>query len=79
MKNYFSKKVFLASASLVLAISLGFIVGAKSEGINPKVALINSMLNAPIEKSFAILSEDIEASKNKVSPFHIVEILEKKD
>lgn len=57
MKSYFTKKIFLVSFLLVSAVSLGFILTSET-GENPKKTLIVSMLNAPLENSLAILSDD---------------------
>lgn len=65
MKNYFSKKVFFASALVVVAVSLVFILNAP-KGDNPKRIVFNSLINAPIEKSFALFGNDIEKQKSKL-------------
>lgn len=65
MKNYFSKKVFSISASIVAVVSLIFILNAPT-GENPKKIVFNSLMNAPIEKSFALFDEDFENLKSKL-------------
>lgn len=64
-KKYFSNKIFYASAVIITAISLGFILNTK-ECTNPKRILFNSMLNAPIEKTFVLISDDYESAKAKL-------------
>jgi hypothetical protein len=64
-KKYFSNKIFYASAVIITAISLGFILNTE-EGTHPKKILFNLMLNSPIEKTFALISDDFESSKLKL-------------
>ena len=65
MKTYFSKKIFYISATIISIISLVFILNA-NEGPNPKRILFNSVINAPIEKSLSILSNDYDEAIMKL-------------
>lgn len=65
MKNYFRKKVFAFSALIIATVSLVFILNTP-EGINPKRAIIMSMLDANIESSIIILKKDIVDVKSRL-------------
>ncbi|WP_455757257.1 DUF4405 domain-containing protein [Sulfurimonas sp.] len=99
MKKYFKKGLFQILSLIIVSVSLVFVLNV-DEGANPKVVIIESMLNAPIQNSANILGTDIQSvkinlekrgyhiddkdtiktisSKNKVSPFEIVDIMSKK-
>lgn len=65
MKSYFSKKVFLSAGVITSIVALAFILNAKT-GENPKAILINKTLDAPIETSFVIFSNNLENAKTKL-------------
>jgi len=68
MKGYFSKKIFIYTSVILLAVSSGFICNAilTNSSINPKKELIVSMLNAPFENALAILDVDLDEGKRKL-------------
>jgi len=69
MRNYFSKKIFILIGTIVAIVVVGFIaptLAPKTKGENPKKVLIDSMLHAPIEHSFAILAGDSDVAKAKL-------------
>lgn len=48
MKKYFSKKVFLLSSILVLAVSVAFISQSRGDnGVNPKRYVLSAVLDKP--------------------------------
>ena len=66
MKNYFNKKTFVSSALALSAVSLSFVLTA-SGGENPKMKIIKSVIDSPIERSFALLGSDMAAVKTKLA------------
>lgn len=66
MKSYFNKKTFFISLVLTAIISFGFVLQSGQEGENPKRVIINSILNAPIEKSFSILNLEYNTAIKKL-------------
>lgn len=65
MKKYFSKKIFLASTALVVAVSLGFILNPKQGG-GIKHQILDSVLESPISKSFSVLNIDTNTAMSKL-------------
>ncbi len=57
MQRYFPKKTFLLFATLITLVSAGFIATA-SKGENPKRAIIDAVLKAPLETSAKIFGTD---------------------
>lgn len=68
MKNYFSKKIFIVASTIVLVASSGFVYNATltNSSVNPKEALIVSMLNAPFENALSVLKIDLNEAKEKL-------------
>lgn len=69
MKKYFSKKTFYMSLFLSVVVSLVFVVQSSSKGTNPRNMIIQSILNAPIEKSYSILN--IKNAQEKLLKYNI--------
>ncbi|WP_419769525.1 MAG: DUF4405 domain-containing protein [Candidatus Marinarcus sp.] len=67
MKNYFSKKVFLLSVLLIGSISSIFIFNSLGQKENPKVLIINSVLNAPLQDALTLLNLNYETAKVKLA------------
>lgn len=65
MKSYFSKKIFLYSGLLVSSVALVFILTSET-GENPKMVLMKSVLNSPLENSLIILNKNPEIGKDKL-------------
>ncbi len=74
MKRYFSNKIFLASSVVVLIVSLAFIIpnSANADRPNPKLAIINTVLNAPIEDAVSILGNDMELLEEKLKNNNLI-------
>jgi len=71
MKKYFSKKVFLFSTIIIIAVTIGFVTNAPS-GTNPKGAIIKAVLSAPIEDSIVVLGLDMETLELKLKNANIL-------
>ncbi len=71
MKKYFSKKVFLVSAVIILGIGLSFVTNAPS-GSNPKGEILKAVLSAPIEDSVRILGLDMDIVELKLKNANII-------
>jgi hypothetical protein len=66
MKSYFTKKLFLASAVVLLGVSLIFIAGETEKKESPKKAMLQALLKAPIESSSKILGVSMEQSSARL-------------
>ncbi len=66
MKNYFSKKVFISATIIVIIASTGLIFASSNQGNNPKMVLMQSMINAPIENSFQVLNIKYKEATKKL-------------
>lgn len=64
MQKYFTKRVFISVSLLTIIVSSAFIIQSFSKGDNPKGMIIQSVLKAPLEQSFAVLS--IKDAKEKL-------------
>jgi len=56
MKNYFTKRVFISTLLLAVIVSSGFIIQSSTKGQSPKGKIIQSVLKAPLNQSFALLN-----------------------
>lgn len=77
MKTYFSKKVFISASLITLAISSVFIYQSSNNGDNPKVVMMQKVLNAPTAESFKLLNGDYENAIAKLKEKNI-KVLENK-
>ena len=66
MKQYFSKKIFFASAAFIVAVSLGFIVNSSTKGENPKRVAIDTLLNGNLEQVLVLFHKDTDLLKTKL-------------
>lgn len=71
MKNYFSKKIFISASILILAISTLFIFQSSDKGDNPKMVMMQKVLNAPISNSFTLLNGSYENAIKKLESQNI--------
>lgn len=55
MKNYFSKTIFIFALIMTTLVASGFIIKSLNQDVNPKLLVIQSILKAPLEKSFDLL------------------------
>lgn len=56
MKNYFSKKIFLMAVIATVIVTSGFVLNSLNQGGNPKILVLQSVLNAPLKSSLNILN-----------------------
>jgi hypothetical protein len=56
MQKYFTKRVFISVCFLTIIVSSAFIIQSSTKSENPKTKIIQSVLKAPLEQSFSILS-----------------------
>ena len=56
MQKYFTKRVFISVCFLTIIVSSAFIIQSSTKSENPKGKIIQSVLKAPLEQSFSILS-----------------------
>ena len=65
MKNYFGKKVFLAIGAIVAIVTASFVLPAK--GGNPRMMIVHSTLEAPLELSSQILHQDLATATTRLN------------
>lgn len=66
MKQYFSKKVFMVSAGIIVAITLGFILNSSSEAPNPKRVAIDTLLNGNLKQVLVLFNQDTDLLETKL-------------
>lgn len=71
MKQYFTKKIFFAVSVATLMITFGFILNTP-KGENPKRIVFDKIINSDIEKSFSLLSGDIDLAKIRLEEKGII-------
>jgi len=71
MKQYFTKKIFFAVSVATLMITFGFILNTP-KGENPKRIVFDKIINSDIEKSFSLLSGDIDLAKIRLKEKGII-------
>lgn len=71
MRNYFSKKIFISALLIISIISGVFISKNLSSEENPKVVLMQKVLNAPLSDSFKLLSGDYDKAIKKLKEQNI--------
>lgn len=78
MKNYFSKKIFTSALLVVSVVSGMFIYQSIGQGENPKVVLMQKVLNAPLSDSFKLLNGNYEVAIKKLK-LQNIQILDNKN
>lgn len=73
MKTYFTKKIFIGLAILVLILSNIFILQSLNKGDSPKGFIIQSLLKAPLNDSYRILGIQNPKEKLIKENFHITD------
>lgn len=73
MKNYFTKKVFITIAIATLVVTNTFILQSLEKGDNPKGLIIESILKAPLNETYRILSIGNPKEKLTKENFHITD------
>lgn len=71
MRSYFSKKIFISVVLIISIISGVFISKNLSNEKNPKVVLMQKVLNAPLADSFKLLSGDYNKAIKKLKEQNI--------
>ena len=78
MKNYFSKKTFISAITIVSLVSSIFIYQSFDKGDNPKMLLMQKVLNAPLSDSFKLLNGNYELAVEKLK-LQNIQILDNKN
>jgi len=65
MKQYFTKKIFLGLSVVTIIVTLGFVLNTP-EGENPKRIVFQKIFKSDIDKSFSLLSGDVDLAKIKL-------------
>jgi len=71
MKNYFSKKIFIFALIMTALLASGFIVKSLNQDVNPKLLVIQSVLKAPLEKSFDLFNVKYDDAVKKLEKQNI--------
>lgn len=74
MKNYFSKKIFMSIAVVIVLISGVFMSQSSNQTSDPKMLIIKSTINAPIKNSLAILNIKYQDAIQKLKDQNFKEI-----
>lgn len=65
MKQYFTKKIFMASGIIAVIVSLLFILNAP-EGKSSKEVMFKALFDSSTEKTFVLFTPDIDSAKTKL-------------
>ena len=71
MKNYFSKKIFIGAIVIITIVSSLFIYQSSNNGDNPKMLMIQKVLNAPTLDSFKLLNGNYDNAIKKLTEQNI--------
>ena len=71
MKNYFSKKIFITATIITVAVSGLFMLQSSDKGDNPKMVMMQKVLNAPIADSFKLLNGNYDNAIKRLSEQNI--------
>lgn len=71
MKTYFSKKTFIVASIITLAVSSVFIYQSSDKGDNPKMVMIQKVLDAPLADSFKLLNGNYDKAIGKLKAQNI--------
>lgn len=72
MKKYFSKKIFITATIIVTVVSSLFIYESSNNKENPKMLLIQKVLNAPLQVSLKLLDGNYENAIQKLKKENII-------
>jgi len=71
MKNYFSKKIFIGATIITTIVSGLFIYQGSNNTDNPKMVMMQKVLNAPLIDSFKLLNGNYENAIKKLASQNI--------
>ncbi|WP_321311526.1 DUF4405 domain-containing protein [Halarcobacter sp.] len=71
MKNYFTKKIFISAALVVVVISGLFISQNLDKGADPKGTALRSIINAPLDASLKVLAVDYDEAMMRLENANI--------
>ncbi|WP_072680951.1 DUF4405 domain-containing protein [Arcobacter sp. LA11] len=71
MKNYFSKKVFISATIAISIVSAALIYASSNQGENPKMLIMQGMINTPVKNSFQVLNVKYEDAIKKLESKNI--------